>query len=142
MAGLALCQIAVHEIKVTDECAVVECRTVRGGLAAADQRTLPCASEIIGLGAKHPDGLSAERAERAANGVEEPDLDLSFRVIGNCIERCPGNELSEFLDLCHGVVHLAILCSGNARIGKEDVLFITGAPQPECRGTAPSGAVI
>ena len=76
VAGLAGGEVGVVEIEVADERSVVERGTVGGTPAAADQRAERAAAEVVELGADRADGPSLQRAKRAAERVEDADLQL------------------------------------------------------------------
>ena len=79
MAGLAGREVGVVEVEVADERAVVERGAVGRGPAAADQGAERAAAEVVELGADRSDGRRVERAERAAERVEDADLQLFAR---------------------------------------------------------------
>jgi hypothetical protein len=101
MAGLAFSEIAVHEIEITHEGAVIERRSIGRGLAAADQRAERIAAKIRELRTDGADRLGGKGADRASEAVEHADLELPPRRLRHRLVVRPGHKLREPLRLRH-----------------------------------------
>ena len=102
VAGLAGREVGVVEVEVADECAVVERRPVRGGPAAPDQRAQRPAAEVVELGANRVHRRSPKRPQRAAERIQNADLQLVARVIGEVFPGPLDDEAREARDKRHG----------------------------------------
>src|SRR5262249_15231325 len=99
MTGLALCQVAVVEVEVPDERAVVERRAVRPGTTAADERATRTPVELADLIADRTNRHAAGGAERASKGVQHANLELGTRELGEVVVRRACRERRQLLAL-------------------------------------------
>ncbi len=80
MVGLALGEVAVHEVEVPDKRAIMKSGPVGGRAAASDQGGERCAAELIGMLPHLLYGLGAESPDRHAKAVEHALLELLPRI--------------------------------------------------------------
>src|SRR5690606_2163984 len=101
VVGLAFGQVGVHEVEVAAERAVDEGGAVGGGAAAADQGGRGCAAQVADEAADGGHRGGVQRADRDAEGVQDPDGELfagfgaHLRVVG------PDDEFGEPLHFGH-----------------------------------------
>ncbi len=85
VAGLAGGDVAVVEVEVADQSAVVEGRAVGRARAPAHQSAARCASELLHVGADQPNGLAVQRADGTTQRVQHADLQLLHRLGGKVL---------------------------------------------------------
>ena len=104
MARLARGQVAVVEIEVANQRAVVEGCAVRSRLPPADQAAQRRTAKLGHLLPDQARRLTIERANRASEGVESPDFQLFSCYLGKVIVRRSHREIRELLDNRHDVL--------------------------------------
>ena len=89
MAGLTLGEVAVHEVEIADESAIVEGSSIGRCLAAADQSCEGLAAEIVEMGADIADRLAVQRTDGDTNAIKDALAKFIASVLGHgrCIRR-------------------------------------------------------
>jgi hypothetical protein len=101
MAGFSLGEVTVVKIQVAYQRAVVECGPVGRRPPPADERASPHAPELGELGPDQPDRLGLQRADRAAQSIQDPDLELLASRLGEVLIGGLHDERRQLLRLCH-----------------------------------------
>jgi len=101
VARFSFGEVAVVVVEVADEGAVVEGRTVRGRPAAPDERCLLGPAEVGEVRPKGTNWRTIEGANCAPKRVENPDLQLRLRLLGEGVVGGLGNEIGEVVDVWH-----------------------------------------
>ncbi len=90
VAGLPLCQVAVVEVQVTDQRAVIESSSIGRRLAPTDQGTAADPTHLLDVFLDYLNGLPIKSANCAGEGIEYPDLQLRYILERQIFER-PGH---------------------------------------------------
>jgi hypothetical protein len=94
MTGFALGQVTIVEVEVAHQRAIMERGAIRGCLPASDQGTVFAAAKILNLRSNHPNRLSGERTQSAAECIQHPDLELLTRCLRKVFVSCARDKLS------------------------------------------------
>src|SRR5438477_689126 len=89
----------VHEVEVADEGAVVEGGAVRRRAPSSDQGAPPGTPQSVGQQPRRLDRVTPDGANRAADGVQDENLQVRQLVGRDVIERAAGRPLGHLLDL-------------------------------------------
>ena len=98
MTGLTRREVAVHEIEIADERAIVEGGAIGGALPAADQCAERGAAELVDLVTHRPDRLGGKRSKGASDTVQDPELELLTRSRGHILKTRPPHKSRQLLD--------------------------------------------
>jgi hypothetical protein len=114
MAGLAGREERVVEVQVAHHRSVVERGAVGRARARGEQSAQGHAAQLADLLADDLGDLGAERAEGAAERVQDAQLELPARRFRDVLEPCPANELGQPIHLgaARGPVAMPLATSG------------------------------
>src|SRR6516164_1164989 len=105
MARLALGNVAVHEVKISAQRAIEECRAIRGGLSVANKGGERLTAEFSGQFADGVDRLRIQRANGNANRIKHADFQLFSGLTAQVLKTDPCDKASKLLHPGHGSSH-------------------------------------
>src|SRR5579871_129777 len=101
VAGLLSGNVAIVVVQVAYQRRVKERRAIRRGFSATDQRDQGLTAEILKLGAQHLDWRPFKRANSAAEGVQNANLELAARLVRAVLVMRFPDICCQLFDLCH-----------------------------------------
>jgi hypothetical protein len=113
MVGLTGRKVAVHEVQVPTQRHVVERRSVRRRPPTSDQRGGAAAAKGLGERPHRPHRGSIERTDCDAERVENPDLELLYRLVTELDVISRGDEPGKLFDLGSLTVYDAHVSKAN-----------------------------
>src|SRR5919198_6247912 len=110
MARLPSSDIAVHEIEITAESAIVECGAVRRGAAAADEGGTRTTAQFGDEVANRRDRWRIQRPDGHPDRVQHANLQLLQRPLAQVLQSGTFHKPCEFLYLGHDCALLVLSC--------------------------------
>src|SRR5205085_12086077 len=109
MAGFAFRQIAVVEVEVSYQRAIVKSGAIGCGASAADQGATSLAAELLGMGAELRGDRAAQGADRTTERIQHADFQLTPCGAGKAVTASSGDEGRQPLCIRHGGIPLSPL---------------------------------
>lgn len=101
MTSFAFCQIAVVEVQIPNQCAIIKSRPVGCGLIPANERDERLPPKVFKMLSDQRHGRATHRPNSTSQGIENANFELKAGCVGEAIKRRSDNELGEPFSVRH-----------------------------------------